>query len=384
MWESIFLLAIASATSGIALRIVEPMLPQLADDFATSISSASAVIIGFAVAYTIGQLVYGPLGDRFGKLRVVTLSLFGAAAGSVGCALAQDLGSLTALRFFTALFSASPVTLGMAYVGDQVPVAERQSVIARFVTGTIFGQALGPLVGGLFTDLLGWRGAFLFLGVIFAVVASALFLRTRSQWEGSGRVSSGGNIYAAQLRLLGLSRVRHVIAAAFAITFFFYGAYSFLGPFLKLKFDLNPAVVGAILAGVGLGSILYTLVVKRLLAAIGQRGLVTWGGAICCSCYALTLITPQWAIVVPCTIAMGFSFYMLQNTLQVKATEMAPEARGAGVSIYTSAWAIGQASGVAVAGAAIGIVGYPPAILGFGLGFFALGLWLRGNLNRLS
>src|SRR3990170_2467625 len=111
MWESIFLLAVASLTSGIALRVVEPMLPQLADDFTTSISGASVVITGFALAYTAGQLIYGPLGDRFGKLRVVTLSLFGAAAGSFGCALAQDLCSLTALRFFTALFSASPVTL---------------------------------------------------------------------------------------------------------------------------------------------------------------------------------------------------------------------------------------------------------------------------------
>lgn len=384
MWESIFLLAIASATSGIALRVVEPMLPQLASDFATSISAASAVISGFAIAYAIGQLVYGPLGDRFGKLRVVTLSLFGAAAGSVACALAQDLGSLTALRFLTALFSSSPVTLGMAYVGDQVPVVERQSVIAKFVTGTIIGQALGPLIGGLCTDLLGWRGTFLLLGAIFATVASVLYLWTRSQWVGSGRANIGGNPYTVHLRLLRLSRARYVVITAFANTFFFFGAYSFLGPFLKLKFDLSPTVVGAILAEVGLGSMLYTLAVKRLLAAIGQRGLVTWGGVICCACYALTLLTPEWAIAIPCTVAMGFSFYMLQNTLQLKATEMAPQARGAGVSIYTSAWSIGQASGVAVAGAAIGMVGYAPVILSFGLGFLALGLWLRHNLSRLS
>ncbi len=384
MRESIFLLALASATSGIALRVVEPMLAQLADDFGTSISAASPVITGFALGYTVGQLVYGPLGDRFGKLRVVTLSLFAAAVGSAGCALAQDLGSLTALRFFAALFASSPVTLGMAYIGDQVPIAERQSVIARFVVGTIIGQALGPLVGGLFTDLLGWRGTFLLLGAVFATVASVLFLRTGAQWAGSGRAGSGGNPYTVHLRLLAVPRVRYVVAAAFVETFFFFGAYSFLGAFFRLKFDLSLTLIGALLAGVGIGSLLYTLVVSRLLHALGQRGLVAWGGAICCGCYALTAMTPVWAIAVPSTVALGFSFYMLQNTLQTKASEMAPQARGAGVSIYTSVWSLGQAAGVTAMGIAVGIVGYAPSIIAFGLGFLALGFWMRGNLHRLS
>lgn len=384
MRETIFLLALASAASGISLRVIEPLLPQLADDFGTSISAASTVITGFALAFTVGQLLYGPLGDRFGKLRVVTLSLFFAAVGSAGCALAQDLGSLIALRFFTALFASSPVTLGMAYIGDQVPIAERQSVIARFVVGSIIGQALGPLVGGLFTDLFGWRGTFLFLGAVFAIVSSILLLRTGSQWTGSGRAGSGDNPYTVHLRLLAVPRVRCVMAAAFVETFFFFGAYSFLGAFLRLKFDLNLTLIGALLAGVGIGSLLYTLVVTRLLHALGQRGLVAWGGAICCAGYAFTVLTPVWAIAIPCTIALGFSFYMLQNTLQAKASEMAPQARGAGVSIYTSTWSLGQAAGVATAGIAVGIVGYAPSIIAFGLGFLALGLWLRGNLHRLS
>ena len=384
MRETIFLLALAGATSGIALRVVEPMLPRLADDFSTSISGASAVITAFALAYMLGQLIYGPLGDRFGKLRVVTLTLFAAAAGSAGCALAQDLGSLTALRFVTALFASSPVSLGMAYIGDQVPIAERQPVIARFVAGTIIGQALGPLVGGLFTDLLGWRATFLFLGAVFAAVSSILLLRTGPQWAGSGHAGSGGNPYTVHLRLLAMPRVRYIVAASFGNTFFFFGAYAFLGAFLRLRFDLNLTLIGALLAGVGVGSLLYTLVVTRLLRALGQRGLVAWGGAICCGCYALTVLTPVWGIVVPSVIGMGFSFYMLQNTLQAKASEMAPQARAAGVSTYVSAWSLGQAAGVATMGIAVVIVGYAPSIIAFGLGYLALGLWLRGNLHRLS
>jgi len=70
MRETIFLIALASANSGIALRIVEPMLPRLAMDFGVSVSIASAVITGYALAYAGAQLAYGVLGDRFGKVRV--------------------------------------------------------------------------------------------------------------------------------------------------------------------------------------------------------------------------------------------------------------------------------------------------------------------------
>ena len=68
MREIIFLLALASANSGIALRAVEPMLPQLAEDFGTSISATALIISAYAFAYAGSQLLYGPIGDRLAGL----------------------------------------------------------------------------------------------------------------------------------------------------------------------------------------------------------------------------------------------------------------------------------------------------------------------------
>ena len=70
--EAIVLLALAAFIAGISLRCVEPMLPQLAADFGTSVSAASSHLTAFALAYAGAVLLQGPLGDRFGKLRVVT------------------------------------------------------------------------------------------------------------------------------------------------------------------------------------------------------------------------------------------------------------------------------------------------------------------------
>ncbi len=99
--------------------------------------------------------------------------------------------------------------------------------------------------------------------------------------------------------------------------------------------------------------------------------------------YAIIALSPIWALAIPCAIALGYSFFMLHNTGQTKATEMAPHARGAAVSVYGSTWSLGQAAGVAVMGLAVSLLDYAPAIIGFGLGFMALGAWMRVNLHRL-
>ncbi|OGA03685.1 MAG: hypothetical protein A3H35_13770 [Betaproteobacteria bacterium RIFCSPLOWO2_02_FULL_62_17] len=383
MRETIFLLALASANGGLALRIMEPMLPRLAEQFGDSVSATASVITAFAIGYAGGQLLHGPLGDRFGKLRVVTICLSGAALGCLGCALAQDVGSLALLRFVAAVFASASTTLGMAYIGDGVPIGERQLVVARFVGGTIIGQALGPLVGGMFTDLIGWRATFALVALVFAAVSIILYLRTHSHWAGAPRAPSDDHPFRVYLRVLALPRVRWVISSAFADGFLFFGAYSFLGAFLKLKFDLSLTAIGAILAGFGVGGVLYTLMVRPLLLAIGQRGLVVWGGAICCGAYAIIALSPVWVLAIPSAIALGFSFFMLHNTGQTKATEMAPHNRGAAISVYASTWSLGQAAGVAAMGLAVTVLDYPAAIIGFGLGFLALGVWMRAYLHRL-
>ena len=384
MRETIFFLALASANSGISMRVIEPLLPRLAEEFGTTVAASSIVITAYGLSSAIGTLIHGPLGDRFGKLRLATLAMFGAAVGSIACAFAHAIVTLAVWRFITALFGSASVTLGMAYIGDRVPLADRQPVIARFVGGTIVGQALGPLFGGLLTDVMGWRGAFVLLGAVFAVVSATLFIRTRPQWQEEKRSGPGGNPFTVHLRLLGVKRVRYVLGAALIDSFLFFGAYSFLGAFLKLKFDLSLTAIGAILAGFGIGGVLYTLMVRPLLRRFGQPGLVAWGGVICCIAFAAVVLTPVWAVTAIGTVTLGFSFYMLHNTVQIKATEMAPQARGASVAIYASFWALGQATGVAAMGVAVGAFSYAPSIIAFGIGFAALGLWMRTNLHRLS
>src|SRR5436853_5406450 len=83
----ILLLSAGAFFSGAALRICDSLLPRLARDFDVTAGAAGRVIISFSVAYGLMQLVFGPLGDRFGKARLVNIALAGCAAGALACML---------------------------------------------------------------------------------------------------------------------------------------------------------------------------------------------------------------------------------------------------------------------------------------------------------
>lgn len=381
--QAILLLAIASANAGISLRAVEPMLPQLAQDFGTSVSHAALVITGFGFAYGFGQLLHGGLGDRYGKLRVVTWSLAGASLASLGCGFVDSLSSMLAWRVLTGACASASVMLGIAYVGDVVPVAERQAVIARFVAGSIVGQALGPFTGGIFTDFFGWRATFFFLAGVFAVVAAMLWHGTRPIWHEGPRTSGPFLSLSRYAGILRIAKARTTILCGVAETICFFGVFSFMGAMLKARYDLSFTLIGAILACFGVGGLIYSSAAPWLLRRLGQRRFPPLGGVLCfIGCVSIAFV-PWWPIAIPAMTLMSFAYYMLHNTLQVKATEMAPQARGTAVSMFAAGWSLGQATGTAIMGAGVATLGYPPMIAGMGFAFAALGFWVHRNFHRL-
>jgi MFS transporter, YNFM family, putative membrane transport protein len=380
--EAILLLALAGFNAGISHRCVEPMLPKLADEFGTGVSAAALVMTTYAFAYAGSLLLQGPLGDRYGKLRVVTLGMALAGVASLGCAAAWDLGALAALRLATGMFASASVALGMAYIGDVVPISERQATIAHFIAGSMLGQMLGPLVGGGLTDWVGWRGSFALLGVGgLAVAAGHLRPTPPRRPRGAAPPFRPLTVYGA---LWSRAAMRWLVGVGVAETFFFFGAFAFLGAFLKERFDVSFTTIGLVLAGYGLGGLLFSFSARIFIRRLGEGGMVLAGGALGAALFFAVVLVPQLAWTIPCTIGLGLAFYLIHNTVQAKATEVAPDARGSAVALYATGWALGQALGVAAVGLAVAAAGYASAIAACGVGFGLLGLWLRTNLDRLK
>jgi predicted MFS family arabinose efflux permease len=100
----------------------------------------------------------------------------------------------------------------------------------------------------------------------------------------------------------------------------------------------------------GFGGVLFATASRMLVRRLGETGLTFWGGTIAALSLLSIGLAPHWIWVVPGCFFAGVGFYMLHNTLQINATQMAPERRGAAVSAFASCFFIGQSVGVGLAG----------------------------------
>jgi predicted MFS family arabinose efflux permease len=302
-----------------------------------------------------------------------------ASAGYAG-----SLAVLGSARFAAGATAAAIVPLGMAFVGDHVPYRDRQAVLARFLTGTIFGLVAGQILGGLVGELVGWRAVFLLLGALFLLIGLLLLAELRSSRVPAPLLTA--SISPAALArgyglLFGRPWARIVLAIVFIEGLLFYGAFTFIGAWLHARFALDYAMIGLVLGCFGLGGLVYALTVRRLMDWLGERGLALGGGAI----LTLGLLAVAWgslALMAPAIAALGLGMYMLHATLQTNATQMAPEARGLAVSTFANALFLGQAAGVWLAGRAIDRIGFPPVFAALAIGLMLLGAVFAALLDR--
>ena len=380
----IALLSAAAFVSVASMRVADPLLPQVAQEFGVSAGDASVIATAFALAYGLCQLIWGALGDRFGKYRLVALMTLVSALTAASAGFADSLAALGLARLAGGATAAAIVPLGMAFVGDHVPYRDRQAVLARFLTGTIFGLVGGQILGGVVGGLVGWRAVFLLLGLLFLLVGLLLLLELRAPRVPTPLLT--GSISPAALArgyalLFGRSWARIVLATVFVEGLLFYGAFTFIGAYLRERFGLDYALVGLVLGCFGLGGLVYALTVRRLMDRLGERGLALGGGAILTLGY-LAIAWGSLAVMAPAIAALGLGMYMLHATLQTNATQMAPEARGLAVSTFANALFLGQAVGIWLAGLAVDRIGFPPVFVVLGSGLLLLGAIFAALLAR--
>src|SRR5690554_3717269 len=170
----ILLLALAGFASMASMRITDAMLPALSQAFERPVADVAQNITVFAIAYGVMQLCYGPLGDRYGTLRVVALATLACAVGALGSALSDSLSTLLVFRTLNGATAAAIIPLSMAWVGDNVPYAERQVSLVHMLSGSVLGLITGQAFGGLLAETLGWRSAFFLLTGLFVIVGILL------------------------------------------------------------------------------------------------------------------------------------------------------------------------------------------------------------------
>lgn len=369
-----------------SMRVCDAMLPALSLAFGSDAASTAQVIAGFALAYGVMQLVYGPLGDRFGRVRVVTGAALGCSLAALAAAASPTLDALNLARVAMGVGAAGIIPTALAWIGDSFALTQRQEVLARYMGATVMGMMTGAWAGGLFAQTVGWRWAFVSLSVLFALVALALGHALR---QGAGQVPSPGSVdlgqdpaaaaprppFVAQLRDV-LRRpwsrwVMFVVALEGGIVF---GVTAFVPSVLHARFGLPLAQAGAVLAAFGLGGLVFSRLAARLLRRFGPPTVAAGGTLTLVTGLLMLAVMPHWALSIPACGVAGLGFYALHNALQLNATQLSPQARGTGVSLFASALFFGQSAGVAICARAFALWS-PGWVFGAAaLGMAALGL----------
>lgn len=373
------LLSAGAFCASSSMRIAEPLIPKIAQEFAVTVGAASIIATAFALSYGLCQLVFGPLGDRFGKYRLVAIAMTVSAVVVAGAAISPSLGALALFRLAGGVAVAAIIPLGLAYVGDIVPYGERQTTLAHILTGQLVGVVFGQVAGGIIVELAGWRAAFMVVGGAFAIVALALWIELASGRVDKARVAEPmrtGRLFRQYVRIALAPSSRRVLLAIFGEGFLFFGALAYFGAFLRGTFALDYVRIGLVLGCFGLGGLGYSLSARRFVERLGEAGMMRVGGVLLGACLCGLPLLPSWMAAVPVMLAIGLGLYMVHNTLQTNATQMEPDARGASVSLFTFVFFISQAAGVAALGLMVDRIGFGPVFAAAGLGLFALFFWL--------
>lgn len=373
-------LGAAAFLSTVVMRMTEPVVGEMAAEFGVAPSALAILATAYALPYALFQLVFGPLGDRFGKVRIVRLALAVLAVTIAATALAPDFRAMAVVRFLSGVFGGAIIPLGLAAIGDRFALPERQVMLSRFMMATLSGQVTGAFLTGVFAEFLPWRTVFLGYAVLAGLVAAGLFTVPRAGVVSAEPLTVSG-VVRRYLGILKGRKARTLLPIVFVEGALFFGFVAFSAPYLSEARGLSPGEIGLVVAAYGVGGILFSLVVRPLLATLGPYGMILAGGLVAGA--GAAAFSFAWALATYAALsgAIGFSFSLIHNNLQTRATELAPETRGSSVAIFACTLFIGNAMGPLVLKGFVLGVGYGAMFQGLGLTFALFGMAAAGVLR---
>ena len=383
--------------------IANVALPYMQGSVAASADQISWVLTSYIVGSAIMTPPSGYLTSRFGRKRILLISVAGFVVTSMLCGAAQSLTQLVLFRFLQGCFGAALVPIAQAVSLDIFTIAERGTAMGIFGVAVMVGPVLGPVVGGWLTDHLNWRwifyinlpfGALAFLGISYFMYESKSSRVTRLDWLGFGSLS----VFIGALQLFldrgnqldwfsSVEIITYAAIAASAIYIFFVHIFTTRDPFVnpRLFLDSNYAIgifftfivgmsylasmalltpylqtlmgypiitAGVVMGPRGVGTMICMFVVGRLIGRVDIRILLLIGfGVMAWSMYAMTGWTPdisEWTVAaVGFVQGCGLGFLFVPMSTVTFAT-LAARHRGEATGMYNLARNTGAAIGISI------------------------------------
>jgi predicted MFS family arabinose efflux permease len=291
------------------------------------------------------QPALGTIGDFFGKTRLMNLSLLVVCVTTLVCGLTSDFKLLVGMRIIAGMLAGGIFPVGIAIIGDLVPVEKRQVAIGRVLAIGLTGNLIGATISGFVGDLFGWRAVFLTIGGFGLIVTIVAFFAFRGLRVGG---SKPFNLSAAAAGFAGIfadPRAKFCFGSVFFEAIIIHGMFPYVALLLLMSGETRSSYAGIVIAAFGLGGILFSLSLPLLVPRVTQRHMMVAGAICACIAFILIAFNFPWYYQTLVFLLFGIGFYMLHNCIQVHVTDLTQTARGAALSLHSASFYFGQSIG---------------------------------------
>jgi MFS transporter, DHA1 family, inner membrane transport protein len=350
-------LSLIGFITALASRATDPIIPPIAHDIQVDPNAVALLTTAFALPFALVQPVLGPVGDMVGKVRVMIACLAITILAMMVSGLATSFTVLMVARIVAGAAAGGIFPVGIAVIGDLVPVKDRQVAIGRWLAAVITGNLIGSSLAGVIGDLLGWRAVFFVITALGVVALGVAMVSLRKAVRAQPPRLSLSGFSAGYGSVFANPRAKVCFSAVFAEGIVIFGLFPFIALMLLAGGEPRASIAGAVIAGFSLGGVIYAVAVPMLVARWRPDQLMIGGGVIAALALAIVSFNLAWPVQFAAFTLLGLGFYTMHASIQVTATELSSTARGAAMSLHSFFFFVGHASG--------------PVL--YGLGFVKLG-----------
>jgi predicted MFS family arabinose efflux permease len=377
--------------TNLAARSLDPILPEIARDFAVGIDTVALLASAFTLPYALIQPILGPVGDALGKRRIIAIAAVFTGVALVACALAPALGFLFVARALAGAAAGGVYPLVIATFGDRVPLAQRQVALSRMSAFGMGGQIAGGMLSGLVHGVVDWRGIIAGGASMVLAVGLVLWLDLRREPDPPPARLDAATAMQRYVEIIRLPAARLLYMAVAVEGLFTFGLFPYVAALMAGWGIGGPVQAGLALGAFGAAGVAYTFVARPLLTRLGVPMMLRLAGLLTGLGFAAIAVTgwiagaggsPGLWPVVAGMFAIGMGFFGMHNSIQNRVTEVAPKARGSAVALHAFSFFTGQSLGPVLFGTALAVLGAGPALLTCGAGMLTLGLVLSRKFSR--
>jgi predicted MFS family arabinose efflux permease len=351
--------AVAFAAVGAFLHLYAPqaVLPLMAREFDVGAADASLVITAGTLAVAATAPFAGAMSDVLGRKRLIVAAMALLLIPATMTALAPSLDQLIFWRFMHGLLLPPIFAVTIAYIGDEFPPAEANTVFGIYVSASAVGGFLGRFIPGLLTGYVGWRGGFLALACLSVICLAAVVFLLAPERKFVGATNLGASL-RQMLAHLRNPRLVATYAVGFGVLFNFIATFTYLSFHLAAPpFNRSPAFLGSIFV-VYLAGSAAALWLGRAIAWLGRRTFVLCVLGVWAAGITVSLIPSVTAVVFSLVIASICGMLAQASSTSFVAIT-AKTGKSAAVGLYVMSFYIGGTFGGWLPGLAYEAGGWP-------------------------